>query len=239
MRAQFARLINAASPDEIGLLFSTGEGENVVAAGLELKAGRQRRDRRAALRPPSSCCIARSRNTRDRAPRREASQRRRDASDFEPLVDRRTRLVSVAWVSHLNGFRHDMRPIADIAHANGALFYADAIQACRACSRSTSAARRRRPLRGLVQVAARRLGVAPLYIRTTCGSCSPGPLRRVERRPTSSGRQLRDSDEREALRLLQPRVRRRLRAERGAGVSREGRRRADRSAHGQRPGPAS
>src|SRR4029078_3023245 len=38
-RAQFARLINAASPDEVGLLFSTAEGENVVAAGLGLKAG--------------------------------------------------------------------------------------------------------------------------------------------------------------------------------------------------------
>jgi selenocysteine lyase/cysteine desulfurase len=35
----------------------------------------------------------------------------------------------VAWVSHQNGFRHDMRPIADVAHAKGALFYADAIQA--------------------------------------------------------------------------------------------------------------
>ena len=38
-RAKFARLINAASPDEIGLLFSTGEGENVIAAGLGLEAG--------------------------------------------------------------------------------------------------------------------------------------------------------------------------------------------------------
>jgi len=39
LRAQFARLINAAAADEVGLLFSTGEGENVVAAGLDLKAG--------------------------------------------------------------------------------------------------------------------------------------------------------------------------------------------------------
>jgi selenocysteine lyase/cysteine desulfurase len=37
--------------------------------------------------------------------------------------------VSVAWVSHHNGFRHAMRPIADLAHAHGALLYADAIQA--------------------------------------------------------------------------------------------------------------
>jgi selenocysteine lyase/cysteine desulfurase len=51
------------------------------------------------------------------------------AADFEPHIDRRTRIVSVAWVSHINGFRHDMRPIADLAHAHGALFYADAVQA--------------------------------------------------------------------------------------------------------------
>jgi selenocysteine lyase/cysteine desulfurase len=52
-----------------------------------------------------------------------------DAADFAPYVDKRTRIVSVAWVSHQNGFRHDMRPIADLAHAHGAILYADAIQA--------------------------------------------------------------------------------------------------------------
>ena len=51
------------------------------------------------------------------------------AGDFEPHIDKRTRIVSVAWVSNQNGFRHDMRPIADLAHAHGALFYADAVQA--------------------------------------------------------------------------------------------------------------
>jgi selenocysteine lyase/cysteine desulfurase len=49
--------------------------------------------------------------------------------DFARAVDDRTRLVSVAWVSHQNGFRHDMRPLADLAHAHGALLYTDAIQA--------------------------------------------------------------------------------------------------------------
>jgi selenocysteine lyase/cysteine desulfurase len=51
------------------------------------------------------------------------------AADFEPLVDRRTRLVSVAWVSHQNGFRHDMKALADLAHSRGAWLYADAVQA--------------------------------------------------------------------------------------------------------------
>ena len=129
LRSQFARLINAASADEVGLLFSTGEGENVVAAGLELEAGDNvvidelhyntefvlyrtlEKTRGVELR------IARHRNGAV------------EARDFEPLVDGRTRLVSVAWVSHLNGFRHDMRAIADVAHATGALFYTDAIQA--------------------------------------------------------------------------------------------------------------
>ena len=39
VRAQFARMVNA-TPDEIGLLYSTGEGENVIANGIGLNAGR-------------------------------------------------------------------------------------------------------------------------------------------------------------------------------------------------------
>ena len=38
VRVQFARLINA-TPEEIGLLFSTGDGENVIANGVGLKPG--------------------------------------------------------------------------------------------------------------------------------------------------------------------------------------------------------
>jgi selenocysteine lyase/cysteine desulfurase len=38
LRRQFAALVNA-TPDEVGLLFSTAEGENIIAHGLDLKAG--------------------------------------------------------------------------------------------------------------------------------------------------------------------------------------------------------
>src|SRR3546814_2242675 len=38
VRAKFARLINA-SADEIGLLFSTAEGEHVIPAGIDLRPG--------------------------------------------------------------------------------------------------------------------------------------------------------------------------------------------------------
>jgi len=129
LRAQFARLINAASADEIGLLFSTGEGENVVAAGLDLKAG----DNVVIddLHYDTEFVLYRTLEKTRGVELRIAKHRDGvvDASDFEPLVDARTRLVSVAWVSHRNGWRHDMRAIADVAHAKGALFYTDAIQA--------------------------------------------------------------------------------------------------------------
>jgi len=128
VRGQFARLVNA-SPDEIGFLFATSEGENIVANALDLKAG----DNIVidALHYETEFVLyGHLRDTRGIdlriAPHRDGAVALRD---FEPLVDNRTKLVSVAWVSHANGFRHDMRPIADLAHAHGALFYTDAIQA--------------------------------------------------------------------------------------------------------------
>ena len=166
VRGQFARLIGAASPDEIGLLFSTAEGENVVAAGLELSAGDNvviselhydtefvlygmlQKLRGVELR------IAKHRNGVV------------DASDFEPLVDRRTRLVSVAWVSHQNGFRHDMKAIAEVAHAQGALVYVDAIQAVGTFPIDVRAAEVDVLCAGSYKWLLAGWGVAPLYVRT-------------------------------------------------------------------------
>ena len=128
LRTRFARLVNA-TPDEIALLFSTAEGENTIAQGLDLQPG----DNVVIdeLHYPTEFVLYRALEASRGIELRIAKHRDGavDASDFEPLVDRRTRIVSVAWVSHHNGFRHDMRPIADLAHAHGAVFYTDAIQA--------------------------------------------------------------------------------------------------------------
>ncbi|MDO8681424.1 MAG: aminotransferase class V-fold PLP-dependent enzyme [Acidobacteriota bacterium] len=128
VRAQFARLINAGT-DEIGFLFSTSEGENIVANALDLKAGDNVvvDDLHYETEFVLYSHLRDTRGVELRVAKHRAG--RVDAGDVEPLVDRRTRLVSVAWVSHHNGFRHEMRPIADLAHAHGALFYADGIQA--------------------------------------------------------------------------------------------------------------
>ncbi|MGQ0647156.1 MAG: aminotransferase class V-fold PLP-dependent enzyme [Gemmatimonadaceae bacterium] len=128
VRAQFAQLINA-SPDEIGFLFSTSEGENVVANALDL--GRGDNVVIDELHYDTAFVLYRELEARRGIELRIV--RHRDGAesvrDFEPHVDRRTRLVSVAWVSHQNGFRHDVRLLADLAHAHGALLYTDAIQA--------------------------------------------------------------------------------------------------------------
>ena len=128
VRAQFARLVGAA-PEEIGFLFATSEGENIVASALDLNAG----DNVVVdeLHYNTSFVLYRHLERTRRIELRIVSHRdgRVTRDDFARAVDGRTRLVSVAWVSHQNGFRHNMRPLADLAHAHGALFYTDAVQA--------------------------------------------------------------------------------------------------------------
>ena len=128
VRGQFARLVGA-QPDEIGFLFATSEGENIVAAALDLKSG----DNVVIdeLHYETTFVLYRHLEATRGIALRIVKHRdgRVTADDFTRAVDARTRLVSVAWVSHQNGFRHEMRPIADAAHAHGALFYTDAVQA--------------------------------------------------------------------------------------------------------------
>ena len=50
-----------------------------------------------------------------------------DMRAMEAAVNRNTKLVSVSLVSTTNGFQHDLKRVADIAHAHGAYVYADII----------------------------------------------------------------------------------------------------------------
>lgn len=128
VRGQFARLVGA-EPDEIGFLFSTSEGENIVAAALDLTSG----DNVVIdeLHYNTTFVLYRHLEATRGIELRIVKHRdgRVTSDDFARVVDKRTRLLSVAWVSHQNGFRHDMKPLADLAHAHGAVFYTDAVQA--------------------------------------------------------------------------------------------------------------
>jgi selenocysteine lyase/cysteine desulfurase len=128
VRDRFARLVNA-EPDEIALIRSTGEGENLVAWGLGLKPG----DNvvMSSLHYDSEFILY-------RVIEKELGVQFRivphkdgvvGVKEMEPFVDKRTRLITVALVSHQNGFVHDLKALADLAHANGAYLFADAVQA--------------------------------------------------------------------------------------------------------------
>jgi selenocysteine lyase/cysteine desulfurase len=128
VRQQFARFVGA-SADEIGFISSTSEGENIVVNSMDLQKG----DNVVIDDLHYSTTFALYRHLEKTKgielriiPNRNG---RVFLEDFAAVVDKKTKLVSVAWVSHQNGFRHDMKALADLAHSNGALVYTDAIQA--------------------------------------------------------------------------------------------------------------
>jgi len=163
VRKQFAKLVNA-TPDDVGLLFATGEGENVIANGLDWKSG----DNvvLSELCYPIPFIVYRVLEERHGVELRIARHRHGavEASDFEPLVDRRTRVVTAPWVSHLNGYHHDMRAIADLAHAHGAICYADSVQATGMFPIDVKASAVDALCSGTYKWLLAGFGVAPLYV---------------------------------------------------------------------------
>ena len=126
-RELFAKLVGADS-DEIGFLFSTSEGENVVVNSLDFKPG----DNVVFddLVYPSTPVIYRRLQETHGVEMRVVKSRNGAATveDFAKLVDKRTRIISVAWISNTSGHLHDIKGLADLAHAHGAYLYADAAQ---------------------------------------------------------------------------------------------------------------
>ena len=127
-RIAFAELFGA-KPEEVALLFATGDAENIVTRGLDLKAG----DNVVIddLHFTSSWVLYRHLEKEKGVELRIVPQKNGSAphEGFEARIDENTRLVSVAWVSNRNGYRHDLRALAELAHANGALLFTDAVQA--------------------------------------------------------------------------------------------------------------
>jgi len=123
----FAELVGA-SEDEIAFLFSTTEGENIVVNSLDFKPG----DNVVIddLVYPSTFVIYRRLQQTHGVEMRIVKNRGGAArvEDFAKLVDKRTRMISVAWVSNTSGYRHDIAALANLAHAHNAYLYADAAQ---------------------------------------------------------------------------------------------------------------
>jgi selenocysteine lyase/cysteine desulfurase len=127
----FARLIGA-QPQEIAFVSSTTDAENLVVAGLGLADGKGNVviD---SLHYQATKYLYRMLQKEAGLELRIVRHRPRepwtiDPADMEKAIDRNTRLVSVALVSNINGYLHDIRRTAEVAHARGALVYADIIQ---------------------------------------------------------------------------------------------------------------
>ena len=128
LKEKFASLINATA-DEIAYTSSTSDGENIVVMGLDLprKKGNVVIDElhfttslymyKELEKQGVELRIVKHRNWAI------------DPNDMDKAIDRNTRLVSLALVSNVNGFMHDCKAVSDLAHARGALVFADIIQA--------------------------------------------------------------------------------------------------------------
>ncbi|HSF15125.1 MAG TPA: aminotransferase class V-fold PLP-dependent enzyme [Vicinamibacteria bacterium] len=127
-RRKFAELFGAKS-EEVALLFSTSDAENIVTRALDLKPG----DNVVIdeLHFITTFVLYRELEKTNGIELRIVPHRdgRAPVDDFEARVDRRTRLISVAWVSNRNGYRHHLPSLAELAHRNGGYLFADGIQA--------------------------------------------------------------------------------------------------------------
>ncbi len=126
-REKFARLVRA-DVGEIGLVSSTSEGENIVANSLDLKSGDNVviDDLHYSTSLVMYSQLSETTGVETRIVRNVDGVAAPEA--FAEMVDDKTKLISVAWVSNRNGYRHDLKALADLAHAHGSYLYADAVQ---------------------------------------------------------------------------------------------------------------
>ena len=126
-RKLYASMVGAGD-DEIAFLSSTTEGENLVVHSLDFKAGDNvvYDDLVYPSTPAIYQRLADTKGVQIRVVRSRDGAAPVEA--FQKLVDGRTRLISVAWINNNSGYRHDMKALAALAHANGAYLYSDAVQ---------------------------------------------------------------------------------------------------------------
>jgi len=128
LKTKFGALINA-SPTEIAFTANTTDGENIVFMGLDIpkRGGNVVIDE---LHFTSSLYMYKELEKKGVELRIVKHKNWTiDPEDMAKAIDKNTRLVSLALVSNVNGFMHDAKAVSAIAHARGALVFADIIQA--------------------------------------------------------------------------------------------------------------
>jgi cysteine desulfurase/selenocysteine lyase len=121
-RAAAARLIGA-TPQEVAILKNTSEGLSFVAQGLRWRAADNVVT--TALEFPSNWTPWKRLEDRGVECRIAPLPR---IDEIEPLLDARTRLVTVSSVAFHNGYTADLEAIGALCASRGVLFCVDAIQ---------------------------------------------------------------------------------------------------------------
>ena len=164
VRQQYARLINAL-PEEIAFLSSTSEGENIVTNGMVWNKG----DNVVTddLHYETGFVIFRHLQETKGVELRIVKNKDGGISteDYARMVDKKTKLLSLSFVSSLNGFRHDLRALASLAHANGAYIYVDGIQGVGAFPLDVHSTGIDFMCSGTYKWLLSSYGVAPFYVR--------------------------------------------------------------------------
>ncbi len=127
-RARFARLINA-NAEEIAWVQSTTAGEQMVlrALGLPETGGHIVTDTLHFF--GSLPLYAEMARQGCEVTWLKPVDGRIRIEDMKAAVRKGTKLVALSLVSTVNGFEHDLKAVCDIAHAAGAMVYADIIHA--------------------------------------------------------------------------------------------------------------
>ena len=125
-REAAAELIHA-EPDEIALVPNTTAGINLVAEGLDWRAG----DNVVTLADEYPSNLYPWMHLADRGVETRMVPTDNGRVDYDELADHcddRTRLITVSWVAFSNGCRRDLKTIGEIAARREALLFVDAIQ---------------------------------------------------------------------------------------------------------------
>lgn len=127
-KAEFAKLINA-DPDEIAIASSVSDLVSSVANSLDY-TGKRKKVVVTDMEFPTVDYIWLA-NQRHGAKVDFVSVNENheiDISEYERYIDEDTLLTSITQVYYLNGFKQDVKRIADIAHSKGSLVLVDAYQ---------------------------------------------------------------------------------------------------------------
>lgn len=135
LKQKFGALINASAA-EIAYTANTSDGENIVVMGLwgagEPKGSPPRAGNVVIDELHFTTSLYMYKELEKKGVELRIVKHKNwaiDPEDMAKAIDQNTRLVSMALVSNVNGFMHDAKAVSTIAHARGALVFADIIQA--------------------------------------------------------------------------------------------------------------